>query len=128
MTQQENVPNLFELSGKDLQITYSTSGFDGKPHLTYQDSEGERTFTGDEIRTQDLEIGLLVTVTLHIQVDVGGTKLSLLLPKVRLLAETEQPLKALAIKTQSTGNLVRAGATESYHTISLKGTAKLVFF
>src|SRR5205085_5943459 len=106
MAQQFNTPNQFALTGGNVQISYSTSGFDGKPHLTYREGEHELSFSGDEIRIQETEIGTLVTVTLQIQVDVGGTKLSFLIPNYRHVGEAAQPIETVAIKTHSTGNLV----------------------
>lgn len=29
-------PNLYELSARNLHITYSTTGVDGQPHFSYQ--------------------------------------------------------------------------------------------
>ena len=66
-------PNLYQLSGKHLNITYSTSGIDGKPHFSYQDLQQTLNFTGDQIRSVETEIGTLVTVTIRMTVDTGGT-------------------------------------------------------
>src|SRR5262249_4278839 len=58
-------PNLYQLQGKHLHVSYSTSGFDGRPHFTYQDAHQNLNFAGDDIRTVQTEIGTLVTVTIR---------------------------------------------------------------
>jgi hypothetical protein len=63
------IPNLFQLQGDDVSITYSTSGFDGKPHFGYQDAVQSKQFSGDQIRTTESELGALVTVFLRQTVD-----------------------------------------------------------
>src|SRR5262245_13548259 len=73
-------PNLYQLSGDGIEVTYSTSGFDGKPHLSYQDAMQSKQFAGDQIRTVKTEIGTLVTVTIFLTVDSGSTSFTLLLP------------------------------------------------
>lgn len=35
----ETTPNVYQLSGKGLHISYSTTGIDGKARLTYQDQQ-----------------------------------------------------------------------------------------
>lgn len=39
-------PNLYQLSGQHLHVTYSTTSLDGKPILTYQDSHQGKSFKG----------------------------------------------------------------------------------
>ncbi len=100
MTQQDNQPNLFELSGYGVQITYSTTSIDGQPRFDYQGPYGPQenlSFTGSEIRTQQSELGTLVSVTLLRTVDAGNTVLTLLLPYVRLAGQNAQSFETLAI-------------------------------
>ena len=83
MTFQTNEQNKFDLCGvghrhKDILISYTTTSIAGKPIFNFTDSEGTRNFTGDEIRTQNTEIGTMVTVTLKLTVDTGNTTLTLL--------------------------------------------------
>lgn len=62
MIEQQSRPNLYELRGSQLHVTFSTSGIDGKPHLTYQDAHISASFNGDDIRVLSTEIGTLVSV------------------------------------------------------------------
>ncbi len=122
MTQQDNQPNLFELSGHGVQVTYSTTGIDGHPH------HENLAFSGSEIRTQQSELGTLVSVTLIRTVDAGNTVLTLLLPSIRLTGETAQPFETLAIITKTFGILPHEGAQPTYHAVKLSGSAQRVFF
>lgn len=42
-TMQFVEPNHYTLSGKHIHMTYSTTGIDGKPQVTYQDSQRPST-------------------------------------------------------------------------------------
>src|SRR5579884_1438443 len=77
-------PNLYQVSGDGIHVTYSTSGFDGKPHFSYQDATRNESFTGDGIRTVQTEIGTLVTVTIRLTIDSGSTSFTLFVPNVNL--------------------------------------------
>src|SRR6476661_186760 len=89
MLAASNEPNLFTLTGKDTQITYSTSSFTGQPQFTYQDAQQQTTVTGQDIRTQQTEIGKLVTVTLAQVPDLETVTVSLLLPTIHLAESGE---------------------------------------
>jgi hypothetical protein len=131
MTQQDNQPNLFELSGDGVQITYSTTGFDGHPHFDFQGPYGPQenlTFTGSEIRTQQSELGTLVSVTLLRSIDAGNTVLTLLLPFVRLTGQNAQSFETLAIVAKTYGILPHRGAQPTYQVVRLFGSAQIVQF
>jgi len=131
MTQQDNQPNLFELSGHGVQITYSTTGIDGQPHFNYSGSYGHHesiAFSGSEIRTQQSELGTLVSVTLIRTVNAGDTVLTLLLPSIRLTGETARPIETLAIISKTFGILPHEGAQPIYDAVKLSGSAQKVFF
>jgi hypothetical protein len=131
MTQQDNQANLFELSGDGVQITYSTTSFDGKPHFDYQGPYGPQeslSFTGSEIRTQQSELGTLVSVSLLRTIDAGNTVLTLLLPFVRLTGQNAQSFETLAIITKTYGILPHQGDQPTYQVVSLSGSASMVIF
>ena len=131
MTQQDNQPNLFELSGHGVQVTYSTTGIDGHPHFNYSGSYGHHenlAFSGSEIRTQQSELGTLVSVTLIRTVNAGDTVLTLLLPSIRLTGETARPIETLAIISKTFGILPHEGAQPIYDAVKLSGSAQKVFF
>ena len=40
-------PTYYDLSGRNIHISYSTTGVDSQPHFTYQDLQQTRSFSGD---------------------------------------------------------------------------------
>jgi hypothetical protein len=132
MTQQSNQSNLFEsnefqLAGECVQLTYLTSDRDGKPHLTYKDDDYDRSFTSDEIRIEQSELGTLATVTLSYLPDVGSDTFTLIVPQVRV-AELSEPVETIAIKChRSMTMLPQPGAAQSYQVIPLKGSVQNPF-
>ena len=66
-------PNLYELSGNGIHVTYSTTSITGKPLFNYHDSFQTRNFSGDEIQTVDTILGQLVSVFLVRTIDSGST-------------------------------------------------------
>ena len=47
---QYQEPNLYELKGMGIEITYSITSISGQPQLTYKDRKRSLTFRGDGIR------------------------------------------------------------------------------
>lgn len=124
-------PNVFELTGDGVHITYDARGpfIDQpglKPTITYQDADRNLSFTGDEIRSQQSEIGTLVSVSLNMTVDAGATVLTVVLPSINLARATEQPFETLAIVTESFGILPREGARQIYDVLELDGVARFI--
>ncbi len=133
---QKNEPNQFVLQGigskyKDVQISYSTTSITGKPVFSYKDSKGSGSFTGDEIRTQQTEMGTVATVTLESIPDLRVITLTILVPTINL-DKSAKEFKTIAIRTTSKtsigGEHLIKGAVQSYEVIDLKGTAKSVEF
>lgn len=133
MTQQSNKANRYVLhEGHQLEVTYDETALDGRPQLTYQVWQGPatRTFSGEQIRSQESDIGTLVTVTLEAIEDGDATLFTLLLPAINVTGTDELPFEMLAIYTTARSSnggpgLVQ-GAVQSYHAVRLKGTAQFV--
>ena len=126
-----NKPDLYQVHGGGLHITYSTSGIDGKPHFTYHDAFQTKTFTGTEIRTVSTEIGTLVTVTIRLTVDSGSTSFTLMVPNVNLPASNTAAIETFGVTTFHRFSIVPAlnlGQTETYTVTQLSGTASFVLF
>jgi hypothetical protein len=124
-------PNLFELRGGGIQVTYSTSSFDGKPQLTYEDQKVSLTFQGEEIRSLDTEIGLQLTVTLEQVPDLKAVTLTLILPTINLQGD-KSPFQTQAIvtthRTSIGGPDLVKGALQLYRVKPLRGIARVVVF
>jgi hypothetical protein len=130
-------PNLYQLSGTAgghaIQITYSTTGFDGKPHFSYQDGAQGLSFAGSDIRLIDADVGHLVSVTIRRTVDTGSTSFSLLLPRVML---PPGPNQSTPVDTQGITTIHRfsvlpsfnLGQDDFYSVVALSGTARFAVF
>ncbi|MBV6441424.1 MAG: hypothetical protein DYG98_03095 [Haliscomenobacteraceae bacterium CHB4] len=125
--------NLFELHSATIQITYSSSSFDGKPQLSYQRGSTSMNFRGKQIRHKPTEIGTLISVTLKSVPDLRTIVLSLILPQVNVSDGQSQVrinIKVIetTVRTSIGGpNLVK-GQVQTYKVYALQGTAKHVLF
>jgi hypothetical protein len=124
-------PNLCQLQGHQLHVTYSTTSIDGKPHFTYRDASQTLNFRGDEIRTLDSEIGTLVSVTILQTIDNGSTSFSLLVPLVNLGPSNQAHINTEGITTMhrfSVVPILNQGQIELYSVTKLRGSAEMVAF
>ena len=122
-------PNLYQLQGHGVSITYSATSFSGKPLFNYQDMHQTLNFEGDQIRTIDLEIGMLVSVTIRLTVDAGSTTFSVLLPNVNLVDSQQAHIRTEGITTVqrfALAPILNRGQTEFYSVVGLTGTAMIV--
>jgi hypothetical protein len=121
-------PNLFELAGDGISVSYSTTSFGGKPVLSYHDAFQSKSFVGDQIRTVETEIGTLVTVTIFLTVDSGSTTFTILIPAVNLRTSDSVQISTFGITTLHRFSIIGPpqGQTESYTTHRLSGTASFV--
>jgi hypothetical protein len=122
------LPNQFDLFSKRVHVQYATTSIDGKPRLTYRDRGVDRTFVGDEIRTEDTSVGRLVSVTLSVVPDLHTVTFSFFLPTLNIDREAHVVTEGL-YTTQRTSiggpQLVR-GQLESWRSVTLSGIARSV--
>ncbi|MEP7121556.1 MAG: hypothetical protein ABJE95_11620 [Byssovorax sp.] len=131
ITTERPIANAFDLQGKQLHVSYTTSGIDGKAHFNYHDAHQTLSFRGDEIRTVETEIGTLVSVFIKRTVDLGSTTFSILIPTTNLDATRTAPIATRGITTIHKFSIIQAfnhGQTEIYSTVILNGTARAVVF
>lgn len=133
MAESPRTPNLYQLRCGTASATYSTSGIDGRPHLSYDDGEDSWSFSGDEIRCETVEIGKLVTVTLETVPDLGSRSLTLLLPAIHLPEDGEEvlfraPVVRTLERTSIGGPALVVGAVERYRVEIFHGAASQVVF
>lgn len=125
-------PNLFELAGEYTQITYSTTSITGQPQFNYQDQQRDVNVAGDDIRSLETEIGTLVTVTLEVIPDLHTLTVTLLVPQINLDVGNEGPLSTLTVltthRTSIGGPGLVEGQLQTYESVALEGTARLVAF
>src|SRR5207237_1013212 len=99
-TSPTKTPNLFQVHGDRVHVTYSTTSLVENPQFHYQDTHGVQNFEGDAIRTVESEIGTLVTVTIAPRtIDSGSTSFTLLVPHVNLDQANQVPIRTEGITT-----------------------------
>jgi hypothetical protein len=132
MSGSSPAPNLYNVSGGGIHVVYSTSGIDGKPHLSYHDSFRSLNFTGDQIRTVSVgDLGTIVSVTVFMTVDTGSTSFSLIVPPVNLGGNFSVPISTDGITTAHRFSVVPAfslGQRNFYTVTAMTGTAAHVVF
>ena len=125
-------PNLYELQGGNLRVTYSTTSITGKPIFSFQQGRKTLSFTGNDIQTVKTSIGTLVTVTIEAVADLKTVTFSLLLPAVNLQQKKKVNIKTIGIlttsKTSIGGPKLVAGALQTYKVVALRGSASAVLF
>lgn len=124
-------PDLYDFTGTNLKISYSTTGIDGKARFSYKNGKTALNFSGDEIRTVETEIGTLVSVTVSMTVDTGSTSFSVLIPKVNLDSKLKSTVKAQGFLTEHKFSMIpnfSTGQRDIYKVYPLTGTAKFVVF
>jgi hypothetical protein len=125
-------PNHYQLHGRGLHVTYSTTGIEGKPHFSYQDSYGAKAFSGDEIKLTQSPIGTLATVVIRVTPDAGTTSFSVLIPIVNLSSKAPSaPIRTDGITTVHRSSIappLDLGQIQTYHVAKLSGVASQVAF
>ena len=124
-------PNLYELSGHGIHVTFFPVGAGGVAHFSYQDAQRSLQFSGDQIRTVAVaDLGTVVSVTLVLTPDSGSTTFSVLLPQVNLDNHrgSSVPVSTDGITTHHRFSLIPQllrGQLERYHVTPMHGTASL---
>jgi hypothetical protein len=121
--------NTFELSGKSIHVSYSSTSFTGVPLFSYRDDRLSRSFSGEEIHVEDTDVGQLVTVTLEAVADGDRVTFSLVLPIVTLRKGSTGiriKIPGLTVTHPSTIAGPPPGPEKLYSIVNMKGTAQFV--
>lgn len=123
-------PNLYLLQGDGRTVNLATSGFDGRPHLSYHDSHRSLSFSGDEITFEGTSPGTLVTVILQSIPDLGDTTFTILVPLVNVTGTPNAFIHTLGITSMHRTTFLGLGRGQltSYHVSHLSGSASQVQF
>ena len=124
-------PNLYEMQGRGVQVTYSSSSLTGEPQLTYTTGTQSTTYSGTELLEERTTLGLLVTVTTAFRPDVDFTTFSVMIPDINLQATPVNFSTVAFITTHSTPFISPSnleGPVQTYKTLRLRGKASLVNF
>jgi hypothetical protein len=127
---KKTVPNLYDLGGESMTISYSTTAIDGKPRFTFKKGRRALSFSGREINSVKTEIGTLVTVVIATTVDKESTSFSIMIPAILLPDSGKQALRTVGITTVTTTTIAGPvkGVQQTYTTASLRGSARNVEF
>lgn len=131
-TVQLGTPDLYQLHGGGISLTFHPVFVGARPNLVYQDHHRTLTFTGDQIRRVEVpDLGSVISVTLVQTVDTGSTTFSFLLPRVSLPNHlgASTPISTEGITTMHRLSPVPAanlGQRDVYTFTPLHGTASSV--
>jgi hypothetical protein len=122
------LPNQFDLFSKHVHVQYSTTSIDGKARLHYKDRSIDKSFVGDDIRTEDTSIGRLVSVTLSVVPDLKSVTFSFFLPTLNVEREAHVITEGLYTtqRTSIGGPALVKGQLETWRAITLSGIARSV--
>jgi hypothetical protein len=123
-------PNLFDLSGEGITVSYSTTSIDGKPRFTYKKGRQSLSFSGKDITSLDIGIGTLVSVLIASTPDKDSTTFSIVLPAIILPDSNRQAFRTIGITTTTRTTIAGPppGAQQTYKAVALRGVAQSVDF
>jgi hypothetical protein len=124
-------PNSFQFSSPHLHLTYTTTSFDGKPTMTYQDPHEGKSYRGDEIRAVETDLGMLVSVTIRMTIDSGSTSCSVFIPRMRILQGEVASVQTDCVITVHKFSIIpqlQHGQLDTYSVIAMHGTARHLVF
>ena len=126
----KTAPNLFQLAGEGLTVTYSTTSIDGKPRFTIKRGRKTLNFSGDQIKSVETGIGTLVSVVIANVPDKNLTTFSILLPAIQLPNSRKQAFRTIGITTVTKTTIAGPppGVQQTYKTVALRGSAQQVAF
>ncbi len=124
--------NLFDVTGP-VRVNFSRSSIAGRPQLSYQDTEVDVSFQGDELDIQNTPIGDFVTVTVRSIPDALDRRITLLVPTIRLAAGEQEEFETVLLETTDrSASFVPppgpAGVLQTYRIHQLQATAQHVDF
>lgn len=131
MTGEATLANLFELTGDDVDVTYSSSGITGQPQLSYRTPDTNLNFMGRDIQTAETALGSEHTVTLEQVSDLKVVTFTLILPPVhvnQLSAGTCISVPGVVTTSHTTIAGPALGPEKTYRLVRLHGTAQAVAF
>jgi hypothetical protein len=123
-------PNLFNLAGEGITVSYSTTSIDGKPRFTFKKGRQTLSFVGSEIASVPAGIGTLVSVVIAQVADKSTTTFSALLPAIKLTGSKKQAFRTIGITTVTATTIAGPppGVQQTYKVVRLRGSAQNVQF
>lgn len=121
-------PNVYELHGDGIIVTYSASDLKGQPELTYHSESLACSFSGPDVTVEETQVGTLVSVTIVKTVDVGFTSFTLVLPYVNLVFGDPATIRTVGITTlhRALAGAIGHPQQTTYRVQHLHGSARQV--
>lgn len=129
MARRRIEPNLFDLKGGGVMISWTTASITGQPQLTYDDGGEPLAFGPDELHVSRSPLGRLVAADIEVVPDSHTTSLVLVVPPVNLAGRKPQRLRTVAVVTRRETPFapeLPTGQLQSYKVLRLSGTASRV--
>ena len=111
------------------QVTFSSTSILGGPILSYRDPQRSLSFRGAEIRSQDTELGELITVTLEVIPDLRTMTFTLILPIVTVMPQSSGlSIRVPGVTTTNPTTIAGPppGPQKLYSVVNLQGTAQFI--
>ncbi len=131
MAKRRIEPNLFDLRGGGVAISWTTAGITGEPQLTYNDGGEQLTFGPDALRMTRSALGRQVAADIEVVPDSHTTTLVLVVPQVNLADRAPRRVRTIAIVSRLETPFapqLPTGQLQSYKVLRLSGNASRVDF
>ena len=119
--------NKFVLKHHQVDVEYTVGARPDIPALTYQDGHAApRSFTPDQITTEQTAQGMLVSVALTPVVDTGGERFGFFLPQLEVPRGQSEDFRTVGVYYRFSGPDSVPQRDPSWRSIELNGTAQTV--
>lgn len=117
--------NKFVLKHRQVEVHYTVGVTPGLPALVYSDgSSAPKSFTADEITTDQTALGALVSVALLRSIDTGGERFGFFLPQLDVPEGQFEEFETVGIYDRFSGPDSFPQRPPSWRSIELRGTAQ----
>jgi len=118
--------NKFVLKGSGVEVDYTVGATIGLPALIYRDGAFEKTFTAQQILTDNTGLGELVSVPLLLTVDAGGERFGFFLPLINVARGQTAHFHTIGVYETFSGPNSIPHRPSVWRCIEMSGTAQSV--
>ncbi|WP_347989413.1 hypothetical protein [Methylomonas sp. AM2-LC] len=118
--------NKYILKGSGVEIEYTLGETIGLPVLTYKSGAFIKSFTANEVQTDDTGLGELVSVPLLLTIDAGGKRFGFYLPFINVPHGETASFHSVGIYETFSGPSTIPHRPSTWRCIELSGTAQTV--
>ena len=118
--------NKYLLKQHQIEIDYTLGATPGLTALTYKDGSSVKSFTSNELTTEQTALGTLVSFPLVLSVDTGGERFGFFLPQIDIASGQTEKFRTAGVFETFSGPNSLPHAPPSWRCIDLHGTAESV--